>query len=47
MNGNKAKAARATKTLHKMRKKNSNYFQKGIDSIKAMSFIKRVKFLFL
>ena len=46
MRGNKAKAARATKTLHNLRKKNKNHFQKGIDSIKAMPFMKRIKFLF-
>lgn len=51
MNGNKAKAARATKTLHKLRRKNTNLiakgFSAGVDSLKAMGFIKRFRILFL
>lgn len=47
MRGNKAKAARATKTLHNLRKKNTNFFQKGRNSIKDISFINKIKFLFL
>lgn len=50
MNGNKAKAARATKTLHRLRRKNTNLiakgFASGLDSIKGMTFLKRIKFLF-
>lgn len=55
MNGNKAKAARATKTLHRLRKKYNNAemngMRKGADAawegFRTWAFFDKVKFLFL